>query len=293
MIHLKTYEGFSLVPKYFSKESKERRNNKETIKRNLRTLLNEKLLNINTSVKYYDIYKRAKRSDNLDGFFINDDLTIDIVGDIEINLEDAHFAYTDILKTLRFNTIVGDFKMKDRFYGRIRKLTNYDFLPHTISGDIDLTGNYIESFSQLPVKEVKGTLILNDNNISSLDNMPNANYIQLIANKIYSLDNLESGDKRINKLSLRSNPIENIRFIRGQFHVPLLEFLFNDSDAFDLFKEYDPIHPPVNKGDKPILYLDRLQSFMDSYDLDLDNKKTKYSVQTLRNFSEYYDVQNS
>lgn len=289
MIYLKTYEGFSLVPKYFSKESKERRGNKETIKRNLRTLLEEKLININTSIKYYDIYKRAKRSDNLDGFFINDDLTIDIVGDIEINIENAHFAYLDILKSLRFNTIVGNFKMKDRF-GR-RKLTNYDFLPHTVSDDMDLTGNNIESFSQLPIKEVKGSLILNDNNISTLENMPKARYIQLIANKIYSLDNLDSGDKRINKLSLRSNPIENIRFIRGQYHIPLLELLFQDSDAFDLFIEYDPIHPPVNTGYKPILYLDRLLSFMDAYDLELDSKKTKYTSHD--GFKKYYDVHDS
>jgi hypothetical protein len=52
---------------------------------------------------------------------------------------------------------------------------------------------------------------------------------------------------------------------------------FDNKGEVEIFNAYDPIRPPENIGDKPILYLDILSLFLDEYKVtDMYSMKVIY-----------------
>ena len=300
MRNLQTFEAFSLLPKYFSKESRELRNKKNIIKEKLKKLMEDDVLSVNNTIyqrgsnvtpvyKPKRIEKKANKygrigntfikanNDRYGYFDINDDLTIDVYGSVYIENPTRGRGLEDI----KFNMIVGDFKTQYSF-------NEFDHFPEIVYGDLVVKDCGLDSFKQLPTKMVYcRKLDVSGNNLTSFEGMPEliprsnvANItIDITSNDIYSLEFFPN-NPNIDDVESYLNPIINIRLsYEGDENVDggyrdFLSFLLNDirergGYEFDLYLEYDPIHPSdgssgkrTNGVNRAILYLDRMNAFL-------------------------------
>lgn len=101
---------------------------------------------------------------------INDDLTVDILGDVELDELDL-----DIIP-LKFNRVDGD------FYITNNKLKNLIGVPRIMNGDFDCWNNEITSLNGLP-KIIQGTLSCKKNKLTDLSYCPNEIFGSLICSE--------------------------------------------------------------------------------------------------------------
>lgn len=300
MRNLQTFEAFSLLPKYFSKESRELRNKKNIIIEKLKKLMEDGILSVNNTIyqggstttpvyKPKKIVKKVNKSGRIGntliktnndyGYFdINDDLTIDVYGSVYIE----NPARGKGLEGIKFNMVVGDFKTQYSF-------DEFDHLPEIVYGDLVVKDCGLDSFKQLPTKIVYcKKLDVSGNNLRSFEGMPEliprtnvANIlINITSNDIYSLDFFPN-NPNIDEVESYLNPIINLVLSYegegnedGGGYRDLLTYLIYDITSregykYDLYLEYDPIHPPdetsgktTNGLPKAILYLDRMNAFL-------------------------------
>jgi len=66
------------------------------------------------------------------------------------------------------------------------------------------------------------------------------------------------------------------------------------SEAIETFKAYDPIHPPKNEGDKPILYMDRFRMLLVEVEKkSISNLLYSKDSDTYRMLEKHYDIRNN
>lgn len=95
----------------------------------------------------------------LEGCTINDDLTVDVEGDVTIN-------YKDMEKIpIQFGKVSGDFKIRGN------RLTSLKGCPNEVGGSFQCSYNQLTSLEHCP-KKVGGHFDCMNNNLKSLDHIP-------------------------------------------------------------------------------------------------------------------------
>jgi len=264
---------------YFSKESKDKRSKTKSIKEGLIKLINEHKLRIDNNWSRTLIPISGKGNTQLNtnnGKFwinINDDFTVDVAGNVAIRL--GH----DI-KDLpcKFNRINGNFFIELSF-----SINDFiDKFPERVEGKLSITNCGLDSLKNLPTKYVGNNFDCSSNNLQTFEGLPShiSGDINADSNDIYICDFLENFEGGV---SLYLNPVQYVQFLNGNFVQTLQEILISNSenDIYDLFKSCDPIHPPLKKGGKPILYLNRMEAFANELDI---------KVELRGSVKQYYDV---
>jgi hypothetical protein len=275
MKYIKTYEGLF---DYFSKESKDKRSKIKEIKDGLIKLINENKLRIDNNWSRTLIPISGKGNTQLntnDGKIwinINDDFTVDVAGNVGMR-----FGYDKDLPC-KFNRINGNFFIELSF-----SIDDFiDKFPETVEGKLSITNCGLDSLKKIPTKYVGKDFVCNSNNLQTFEGLPEhiVGDIDADSNDIYTcefLENFEGG------VSLYLNPIQYVQFSTGNFVQTLQEVLTSnsESDIPDLFKSCDPIHPPLKKGGKPILYINRMEAFASELDIEFQLRDS---------IKQYYDV---
>lgn len=293
MKNIKTFEAFSLLPKYFRKENTELRNKKNIIKEKLTKLMEAEVLSVNNTIYRGDVaditvvYKPnkivkktnkngkigntlIKTSDRYGYFEINDDLTIDVFGSVAIYNTRDHNLFDGI----KFNIIVGDFKVKYVY-------EIFDFYPEIVYDSVVITDCGLNSFEDLPIKTIYGKkLDFSNNNLTSFEGIPellgNDCELNMTSNDISIVEFIP---KNISEIECYLNPINYLKldtknFDGDGYDNSLLAYLLFDirkgSNDYNLFLEYDPIHPSdessgkqSNGVGKSIIYLSKLNEFLE------------------------------
>ena len=263
---------------YFSKESKDKRSKTKQIKEGLIKLINENKLRIDNNWSRTLIPISGKGNTQLntnDGKIwinINDDFTVDVAGNVGMR-----FGYDKDLPC-KFNRINGNFFIELSF-----SIDDFiDKFPETVEGKLSITNCGLDSLKKIPTKYVGKDFVCNSNNLQTFEGLPEhiVGDIDADSNDIYTcefLENFEGG------VSLYLNPIQYVQFSTGNFVQTLQEVLTSnsESDIPDLFKSCDPIHPPLKKGGKPILYINRMEAFASELDIEFQLRDS---------IKQYYDV---
>lgn len=308
MIYLKTFEGLF---DFFKKKPK---TEKEKISDILRKLIDDKIVTVYRSGRIpkhiTDNYERMwwKNEHNLPFYYrVNDDLSLDIFGDVLIKNFNGDkfpicFKFIEGYLIIRHcainetndlvNVDVDDYIEIQNYRGPVlpfnfkfctnsftlkntHTLTTLKNFPKRVYGTMKLTGNSIKSIEDLNTEYVDGDFKINDNKLTSLVGMPKVTGRFLVYNnKIINYDGVESYEEFTN-IEYGNNPIWN-----------LTKMLFRSNKShmiFDLFKEYDPIHPGLVPENKAIIYTDRLNDLTDSVkkkriDLETEEVKTYYEL---------------
>ena len=281
MKYIKTYEGLF---DYFSKESKDKRTKIREIKEGLIKLINNHqleisqdttdgntTLNTNYGRKYINITDGNTTLNTNYGrkyININDDFMVDVAGNVGIR-----FGYdiNDIKDfPCKFNRINGDFFIEsiDDFI---------DKFPERVEGKLSIINCGLDSLKDLPTKYVGKDFDCSSNNLQTFEGLPEyiGGDLNADSNDIYTFDGLENYEGQI---SVYLNPIQSIKFYdkADDYHINLQNLIVEtsannryDRDSnLDVFKSCDPIRPPLKEGGKPIIYLNRMQSFASELDIE-------------------------
>jgi hypothetical protein len=288
MNNIKTFEKFSDfyktklkdIPKYFSKDNREKRTKKDFIENQLIQLINNKILIIkeglwlsNFPIPHGDSKVGNLKLKTKQGTFhvqLKNDYTIDVYGSVTIT-KSGDFT------GIKFNQIAKDFKMMN--------CNKYDFLPEKVWGNMILDDCDISSLKEIPTKEVKGNFDVSNNYINDFEGIPiisgedvefNFQY-----NNIYTMDYFPS---HIKDIIYHGNPIEHIRISKGKLDTydTLISYLVQNPTMLELFLEYDPIRPP-DSNKRPTIYLDRMNDFLATFgfnDLEVTRAlRNKYNIE--------------
>ena len=274
MRYIKTYEGLF---DYFSKESKDKRKKIKEIKDGFIKLINAYKLRIDNN--WGSVIPLNKGNTLLNTEYgkiwinINDDLTVDVLGDISIR-----FGYDIKDLPCKFNRINGNFFIKLSF-----AIGDFiDKFPERVDGKLSITNCGLDSLKHLPTKYVGKDFDCSSNNLQTFEGLPEyiGGDLNADSNDIYICDFLENFEGGV---SLYLNPVQYVQFLNGNFVQTLQEILISNSenDIYDLFKSCDPIHPPLKKYGKPIIYLNRMDVFANELDIKLELRGS---------IKQYYDV---
>lgn len=258
MKYIKTKEALFT---YFSKLEREKRE----VKKKLIKYIRSGDISISSEYERFQLHG----VDQLENYYtrlgsyiyirILDNLSIDVSGDLTI-------YYSNKLD-IKFNKITGTFRLERSH------MINLMNLPNIILGNCYLNENGIDSFKSLPIKSIGGNLEITGNNIKTLENVPEiGGIIDLSYNDIYSLDIILK-----NTIYITGNPI-GFNLLKNNRIYNMYE-ICKDEKIYDLYKDFDPIRSST-KG-KPILYMDRLNMFLDytGYKIHSSNLKQYYNVQ--------------
>jgi hypothetical protein len=259
---------------YFNKENKEIRIKKKEIIDSFRKLANDYQLRI---INYYGEERGNTRiRTNYGDMYIdiNDDFTVDIKGNVEMN------SASEL--PFKFRNVSGNFKLRNS-YNVNEFLHNF---PDKVEGKFSVVDCGLDSLKNLPTKYVGKKFNCSSNNLQSLEGLPDyiggnpQADIDVTGNDIYTLEYLENyaGD-----IALYLNPIDYIKLHHGKNSISLLNLLVNTrasrnnpdglKDTYtnlDVFKSCDPIHPPKDLRSKPILYANRMLAFAEEIGLEFD-----------------------
>lgn len=276
MKYIKTYEGLF---DYFKKENKDKRTKIREIKEGLIKLINNSSLRIDNNWSPTLIPVSGKGNTCLNtnhGKFwinINDDFTVDVAGNVGIR-----FGYDIKDFPCKFNRINGNFFIELSF-----AIDDFiDKFPERVEGKLSITNCGLDSLKDLPTKYVGKDFDCSSNNLQTFEGLPEyiGGDLNAESNDIYTCDFLENFEGAV---SLYLNPVQYVQFRSGNFIQTLQEILTSNSenDIYDLFKSCDPIHPPLKKYGKPIIYLNRMDAFANELDIKLELRDS---------VKQYYDV---
>ena len=81
---------------------------------------------------------------------------------------------------------------------------------------------------------------------------------------------------------------------KGSSNEIFIDCAGKSSEAIETFKAYDPIHPPKNEGDKPILYMDRFRMLLEEVEKkSMSNLLYSKDNDTYKKIEFYYDIRNN
>lgn len=264
---------------YFKKENKDKRTKIREIKEGLIKLINNSSLRIDNNWSPTLIPVSGKGNTCLNtnhGKFwinINDDFTVDVAGNVGIR-----FGYDIKDFPCKFNRINGNFFIELSF-----AIDDFiDKFPERVEGKLSITNCGLDSLKDLPTKYVGKDFDCSSNNLQTFEGLPEyiGGDLNAESNDIYTCDFLENFEGAV---SLYLNPVQYVQFRSGNFIQTLQEILTSNSenDIYDLFKSCDPIHPPLKKYGKPIIYLNRMDAFANELDIKLELRDS---------VKQYYDV---
>lgn len=227
-----------------------------------------------TDPKKIEIIKLCKQY-KITKYTINDDYSIDVDGNVDINdnkLEEI---------PIKFNKVTGYFSCVGNF------LTDLENSPRWVGGNFFCQRQYDNS-----LKSLKGAPDYveyrfecdNNDNLKSLEGIPEyiGGSLDISYTGVYSFDYIKDSITTINTIG-----------------TPLADVIrcFSNSrdfyDKIDIFKAYDPIHPPKNEEDKPILYMDRFRLFLEEVQRSaLANVLKVKNSNTYRMLEKTYEIKN-
>lgn len=197
----------------------------------------------------FDFFKRSEKDPRkieikkicklykINNYTINSDYSIDVDGDVIISSKNL------VEIPLRFNRVEGCFDCS------FNSLINLNNSPSYVGGNFLCQNQYFDRLHSLEgaPEYVGGRFNCSSNiNLKSLEFLPNVKSLEIEFTSISSFDNISS----------------NIEYLR--FHGTPLNMLckaFSSSDDIynfiDLFKDFDPVHPPLRRMGKSILYFNQ------------------------------------
>jgi hypothetical protein len=186
----------------------------------------------------FKIHKICKEY-NIKNYTINDDLSIDVDGKVDISNKDLKYL------PLKFGRVSGS------FYCDNNKLTSLEFCPYWVGGHFHCNDNKLTSLEFCPKFVNNRTFFCYNNRLITLKHLPdNLEYIYFNNNKIWSFKGIP--DSFRGELKCRLNPIEHIWN------------LFESSKDIEFLNDCDVIREPQNHRRKPIIVLERLNFFLET-----------------------------
>lgn len=230
-------------------------------------------------------------------YIINNDLTIDVDGDVDLR----NLNITEI--PLNFNKVKGKFcipntKIKSlkgcpKYIGGhfelyfCQDLKNFEYGPTYVGGDIDAFSTGIESLKGLP-DVINRNLDLSSSRLTSLKHSPKIinGQFDVSNNKLDSVEGIEETIFNGKYLDLRFNNISSFDFFPMLYNqrinlddnpIESIWNLFKDPSKIELFNDYDPIR--IIDGNRYII-LDRLNGFLEDI-----RKQPVYEVKNYKIFN--------
>ena len=246
-----------------------------------------------TDPKKIEIIKLCKEY-NITKYTINDDYSIDVDGHVDL----ANKNLTKI--PIKFNNVTGFFSCVGNM------LVDLENAPRRVERNFMCQHQYHGSFISLKgAPEYVGFRFdFNDNeNLKDFTDFPTyvGATIDAKSTGLYSFDCIPESAKVIIDedtplfaiLRCVSSPIFPILGRNGWREI-FIDTNGKSSEAIETFKAYDPIHPPKNEGDKPILYMDRFRMLL----VEVEKKSVSnllYSKDndSYRMLEKYYDIRNN
>lgn len=190
--------------------------------------------------------------DSLDikNYVINDDLTIDINGDINLRrkLHTKKIPY-------KFRNVSGEFNCE---HNNLKLLTN---CPDFVGGDFVCCNNELVSLSEGP-KEVLGNYYAYKNQLVTLKGIPKSLYSFYCSdNSITSLEYLENIQ---HELDIQDNNIKSIEFLPYVNYICILK-----NPIFELIE-------PINQWSETSVF--KFLNYCKEYDVIIENKNFKYTI---------------
>lgn len=264
MKHLKTYEGIFDI---FKKKPKE------------------------TDPKKIEIINLCKAY-NIQNYTINNDYTVDVDGDVDISMCTLKGKYksggNDALISkipIKFGKVTGYFNCTSN------RLINLENSPRWVGRNFMCQHQYDGSLISLkgaPEHVEFRFDCYNNEKLDSFEHMPKfvGGALEFQHTSIYSFDFMSD----VTSMDWKNTPLGNIIALfpgakNAQHSSQYLKYI-------EVIKDFDPIRPPENAGDKPILLVDRLNDFL----FEIYPKRTKYlseeqTPKTYAILSKYYDLQ--
>jgi hypothetical protein len=237
-------------------------------------------------------------------YIINDDLSINVEGDVDLNIDiDEDIGLQNI--KLKYLPVVFNY-VKGSFYCQDNELISLEGSPRDV-GIFDCSKNKLKTLEGGPV-DVRGFFSCDDNNLKTLNGSPSnvSRWFSCSNNNLKTLEgspNVVNGEfvchnneleslKGITKnitdrLYINHNNIKSldyfptttsIIFTQGNpIDVLISTFIRNDNfnDLLEEFEEFEILRNGV------VVYLDRLKTFIEGFDLkmpSLDRIKQEYKI---------------
>jgi len=213
------------------------------------------------------------RKYKIENYTINDDLSIDVNGDVELDSENLKYL------PLKFNYVSGYFgcsnnnletlkgcpqRVGSGFSCHHNKLKSLIGCPQTIDGDFYCSNNKLKSLIGCP-QTVDGDFYCSNNKLKSLEGSP-----QTVGGDFYcfinELKDLEHFPEVNGRIDIEENPVDL-----------LVHTFIENADSFMIedFNDYEIVR------NRDTVMLDRLQTFIKDNDLempDLEEIKKHYKI---------------
>jgi hypothetical protein len=204
------------------------------------------------------------RKYKIENYTINDDLSIDVNGDVELDSKNLEYL------PLKFNYIGGGFycpynvelkslegcpqTVNGDFYCYYNKLKSLEGCPQTVNGDFYCFNNNLKTLKGCP-QTVNGNFSCDNNELKSLKGCPqtvNGNF----GCKDNELKDLEHFPEVNGIIGIRGNPVNLLTYT---FIEKADSFMIEDFIDYEIVRNRDTV------------MLDRLQTFIEGFDLEMPN----------------------
>jgi len=204
------------------------------------------------------------RKYKIENYTINDDLSIDVNGDVELDSKNLKYL------PLKFNYIGGGFycpynvelkslegcpqTVNGDFYCYYNKLKSLEGCPQTVNGDFYCFNNNLKTLKGCP-QTVNGNFSCDNNELKSLKGCPqtvNGNF----GCKDNELKDLEHFPEVNGIIGIRGNPVNLLTYT---FIEKADSFMIEDFIDYEIVRNRDTV------------MLDRLQTFIEGFDLEMPN----------------------
>ena len=247
-----------------------------------------------TDPQKIEIIKLCKEY-NITKYTINDDYSIDVDGNVDLSSRDL----TKI--PIKFNNVTGFFTCVGN------QLVDLENAPRRVERNFMCQHQYNGSFISLKgAPEYVGFRFdFNDNeNLKDFTDFPTyvGATIDARSTGLYSFDCIPESATRV--FIDHDTPLYTVLRCFASTSFPIIiqngwrdifiDCVGKSSEAIETFKAYDPIHPPKNEGDKPILYMDRFRMLLEELDRKTLSKLLySKSSETYKKIEFYYDIRNN
>jgi hypothetical protein len=247
-----------------------------------------------TDPKKIEIIKICKEY-NITKYTINDDYSIDVDGPVDL----SHKKLTKI--PIKFNNVTGFFSCVGN------QLVDLENAPRRVERNFMCQNQYNDSFISLKgAPEYVGFRFdFNDNeNLKDFTDFPTyvGATIDARSTGLYSFDCIPESATKV--FIDYDTPLFAVLRCLSSAIFPIMqknrngEIFINSSgvsaEPIETFKAYDPIHPPKNEGDKPILYMDRFRMLLEEVEKkSMSNLLYSKDSDTYRMLEKHYDIRNN
>ena len=232
---------------------------------------------------------------NITKYTINDDYSIDVDGHVDLSSKEL----TKI--PIKFNNVTGFFSCVGNM------LVDLENAPRRVEGNFLCQHQYYGSFISLKgAPEYVGFRFdFNENeNLKDFTDFPTyvGATIDARSTGLYSFDCIPESATKV--FIDHDTPLFAVLRCVSSNIFPIVQRngwreIFIDtngksSEAIETFKAYDPIHPPKNEGDKPILYMDRFRMLLVEVEKkSMSNLLYSKDNDSYRMLEKHYDIRNN